>query len=83
MISIKFDESLCFNSQVEFIRSRIQDRLNIIKILSHKSWKLNGKTLVGSQKQISRGYKSNKIKARKTVYCLKEFKAVAGSKLFF
>ncbi|RNA28155.1 hypothetical protein BpHYR1_002010 [Brachionus plicatilis] len=54
-------DKLCFNSQVEFIRSRCQDRLNIIKILSHKSWKLNNKTLVGSQKQISRGYKYFKI----------------------
>ena len=45
-LGIKFDENLCFNSQVEFIRSRCEDRLNIIKILSHKSWKLSHKTLV-------------------------------------
>ncbi|RNA33286.1 hypothetical protein BpHYR1_000711 [Brachionus plicatilis] len=46
-------------TQVEFIRSRCQNRLNIIKILSHKSWKLNDNTL--SQKQISRGYKYSRI----------------------
>ncbi|RNA18269.1 hypothetical protein BpHYR1_000556 [Brachionus plicatilis] len=54
---IKFDESLCFNSQVEFIRSRCQDRLNIIKILSHKSWKLNDKTLAGILKKLFRSQK--------------------------
>ena len=46
-LGIKFDQNLCFNSHIEFIRSRCQDRINIIKILSHKSWKLSKKTLVG------------------------------------
>ena len=46
-LGIKFDESLCFNSHIEFIRSRCQDRINIIKILSHRSWKLSIKTLTG------------------------------------
>ncbi|RNA07436.1 RNA-directed DNA polymerase from mobile element jockey [Brachionus plicatilis] len=46
-LGIKFDQSLCFNSQVEFIRSRCHDRVNLIKILSHRSWKLNKKTLIG------------------------------------
>jgi hypothetical protein len=45
-LGIKFDEHLCFNSQVDFIKSRCQDRVNIIKILSHKSWKLSKKTLL-------------------------------------
>ena len=44
-LGIKFDESLCFNKQIEFIRSRCRDRIDIIKILSHKSWKLSKKTL--------------------------------------
>ena len=46
-LGTNFDEHLCFNSQIEFIRSRCQDRVNVIKIISHKSWKLLNKTLLG------------------------------------
>ncbi|RNA17565.1 hypothetical protein BpHYR1_003402 [Brachionus plicatilis] len=30
-LGIKFDQSLCFNSQVEFIRSRCHDRIVEVK----------------------------------------------------
>lgn len=51
-LGIKFDEALCFNHQIDLIRSRCQDRLNIIKILSSKNWKLSKKTLLGIYKAL-------------------------------
>ena len=44
-LGIQFDERLTFNKQVENIKNKCYDRLKIIKILSHKSWKLNTATL--------------------------------------
>ena len=51
-LGITFDENLCFNSHVEFIRSRCVDRINILKILAQKSWKLNYNTLVNIYKTL-------------------------------
>ena len=45
-LGIQFDERLTFNKQVENIKNKCYDRLKIIKILSHKSWKLNATTLI-------------------------------------
>ena len=45
-LGIQFDERLTFNKQVENIQNKCYDRLKIIKILSHKSWKLNAATLI-------------------------------------
>ena len=39
-LGILFDESLCFSSHFVNLRSRALRRLNILKIFSHKSWKL-------------------------------------------
>ncbi|RNA45058.1 hypothetical protein BpHYR1_034418 [Brachionus plicatilis] len=44
---IKFDENLCFNSQIDFIRALCLDRLNILKILSNALPNIY-KTLIGS-----------------------------------
>jgi exonuclease III len=44
-LGVTFDEQLCFNKHMEILRSRALKRLNIIKIFSHKSWKLNHCTL--------------------------------------
>lgn len=51
-LGITFDESLCFNAHVNFVRSRCADRINILKVLSHKSWKLNPHTLVTIYKSL-------------------------------
>ena len=40
LLGIIFDEKLCFDNHVEKIRDKCLKRLNIIKIISHKSWKL-------------------------------------------
>jgi len=54
-LGLIFDRRLNFNSQVTEIRKKCNDRLNIIKILSNKNWKLNAsvlgsiyKSLIGS-----------------------------------
>ena len=44
-MGICFDSKLNFNSQIKKLTESCSNRLNIIKILSHKSWKLNEKTL--------------------------------------
>jgi hypothetical protein len=44
-LGITFDEQLCFNLHFENLRARALKRLNIIKIFSHQSWKLNYVTL--------------------------------------
>ena len=45
-LGIIFDNKLNFTKQIEKISDTCLKRLNIIKILAHKSWKLNSKTLV-------------------------------------
>ena len=45
-LGIIFDSKLNFTQQIEKITETCAKRLNIIKILSHKSWKLDTKTLV-------------------------------------
>ena len=45
-LGIKLDEKLCYNAQVEHIRNKCLNRLNIIKIISNKYWKLSKDTLL-------------------------------------
>ena len=45
LLGITLDESLCFNKNSEKIKEKCMSRLNIIKILSHKRWKLSKETL--------------------------------------
>jgi hypothetical protein len=45
-LGIRFDKSLCFKNQIDYIEKTCMERLKIVKILSHKSWKLNSKTLI-------------------------------------
>lgn len=44
-LGIVFEEYLCFNEQTKCIRQKCISRLNLIKIFSHKSWKLSKKPL--------------------------------------
>ena len=46
LLGITFDQSLCFSLHTQNIRKKCLNRLNLIKILSHKEWKLTSKTLV-------------------------------------
>ena len=44
-LGIRFDPYLSGKNQVDYIRSASIDRLNIIKIISHKSWQLDASTV--------------------------------------
>ena len=52
LLGVTFDKFLNFNDQVVKIREKCMDRLNLIKVLSHKSWKLTVKTLVTLYKSL-------------------------------
>jgi len=43
---IRFDNHLTFKNQVDYLKETCVQRLNILKILSHKSWILTVKTLL-------------------------------------
>ena len=45
LLGITLDESLSFKTNAEKIKKKCMSRLNIIKILSHKRWKLSTDTL--------------------------------------
>lgn len=45
-LGIRFDRHLTFTNQIEYLKDACVNRLNIIKILSHKSWHLSKTTLV-------------------------------------
>ncbi len=45
-VGVYFDEILSFNRQVRETKAKCINRLNIIRIISGRSWKLNEKTLV-------------------------------------
>lgn len=51
-LGVKFNESLSFEAQVKNTKAKCISRLNIIKILSHKSWKLDKSTLVSIYKAL-------------------------------
>jgi hypothetical protein len=45
-LGITFDERLTFSQHFADVRIKCLKRLNIVKIFSHRSWKLNSKTLI-------------------------------------
>jgi len=51
-LGITFDRSLNFESHIKKIEEKCHDRLNIIKILSHRSWSLTPATLVAIYKSL-------------------------------
>jgi hypothetical protein len=53
-LGIKIDESLKFTSHIKKIEASCLNRINIIKVISHKSWKLTNKTLVNIYKCLIR-----------------------------
>ena len=44
-LGVTLDSTMSFNKCVEDVTNKCQNRINIIKILSHKSWKLSSNTL--------------------------------------
>jgi len=51
-LGITLDPTLCFNKHISNTYDKALDRLNIIKILSHKSWKLTPDTLFNIYKAL-------------------------------
>jgi hypothetical protein len=47
-LGVSFDERLTFENQVENVRNKCLKRLNILKIISHRSWRLNQKVLINT-----------------------------------
>ena len=47
-LGITFDERLTFKQHIENIKTKCQSRLNIIKIISHRSWKIRKDTIVAT-----------------------------------
>ncbi len=53
-LGIRFDFLLSFKHQINYLKDTIRKRMNILKIISHKSWHLNQKTLVNIYKTMIR-----------------------------
>ena len=51
-LRINFDQYLSFKGQVESIMAKFIDITNIIKVLSHKSWKLDKSTRINLYKSL-------------------------------
>jgi hypothetical protein len=51
-LGVVFDERLSFKNQVESIQQKCANRLNIIRIISHRSWKLSTKTRLSIYKAL-------------------------------
>ena len=51
-LGLRFDKYFCFKDQINYLKETCNDRLNIIKVLSHYSWKINTKTLTQLYKSL-------------------------------
>ena len=53
-LGLCLDEKLLFEDHLEYMISKLSCRINIIKIVSHESWKLKKSTIVNLYKSIIR-----------------------------
>jgi hypothetical protein len=53
-LGIKIDRHMKFDKHVDLICAKANSRINIIRILAHKSWKLKKSTLVNVYKTVLR-----------------------------
>ena len=53
-LGMRFDKYMCFKNQVKYLKKSCNDRLNIIKVLSHKSWNIDTFTLLNLYKSLVR-----------------------------
>ena len=51
-LGIIMDERVNFEAQVDHIRSKCSNRLNVIRIIAHKSWRLNTRALTNTYKAL-------------------------------
>ena len=48
LLGVVLDQRLTFGKQVDYIRDRCASRLNILRIIAHKSWRLSTRTLLAT-----------------------------------
>ena len=53
-LGLRFDKFLTFKNQIFYLKSSCNERINIIKTLTHKSWNLDTKTLLQLYKALIR-----------------------------
>ena len=53
-LGIRFDKFLTFSNQISYLKTSCNQRLNVLKTLSHKSWNLDVKTLLQLYKSLVR-----------------------------
>ena len=51
-LGVTFDECLNFKKHVDNLRAKCIKRLNLLKILAHRSWQLNRATLISIYKSL-------------------------------
>ena len=51
---LRFDKFLTFKNQIRYLKTQGYNRLNIIKVLSHKQWKIDHNTLIQIYKTMVR-----------------------------
>ena len=53
-LGIRFDKHFSFKNQVAYLKDVCNDRINVLKILSHRSWQINHSTLINIYKLLIR-----------------------------
>jgi exonuclease III len=53
-LGIRFDKHFSFKNQIEHLKHTCNERINILKVISHKSWKLDKITLLNTYKLLVR-----------------------------
>ena len=53
-LGIRFDKYFSLKHQIKYIKDSTNERMNILKVLSHKSWGLNTEVLLGIYKTLVR-----------------------------
>ena len=65
---------MCFRNQIKYVKDKCNDRLNIIKILSHHSWKIDIDSSIKLYKSLVRSLLD---------YSLFIFPLLSGNETFF
>ena len=60
-LGLRFDKYLTFKNQTKYLKSQGYNRLNIIKVLSHKQWKVDTKTLIQIYKTLVLSWSSTPL----------------------
>lgn len=53
-LGIRFDKHMSYKNQLQYLKDTCSDRLNVLKVLAHKSWKIDTTTLTTIYKLLIR-----------------------------